>query len=137
MQVLKSLVALLGKPVFRLMLLLCSFVASAQHSNVVISTAANANGSWVLSGSTYTFTPTADNAVINNVTLQTYLRNYSVEIKTSRAAGTQVGSVVFDVGVSADKNSSSAAALVFTITSGGEVQFNASLSLRNPNYSYN
>jgi autotransporter-associated beta strand protein len=136
MQVLKSLVALLGKPVFRLILLLCSFVATAQHSNVVISTAANANGSWTNSGGTYTFTPTADNAVINNVTLQSYLQNYSVEIKTSRAAGTQVGSVVFDAGVSANKNSSSGSAFIFTITSGGEVQFNSSLSLRNNFYTY-
>ncbi|MHA8081778.1 hypothetical protein VR610_11560, partial [Aquirufa regiilacus] len=83
------------------------------------------------------FTTSADNANINVTDLQNYLRNYSVEIKTARAAGTQVGSVVFDVGVNVDRSSASAAALVFTITSGGEVQFNSTLSLRNPSYSYN
>ncbi|MHA8091955.1 hypothetical protein V7S78_05510, partial [Aquirufa regiilacus] len=119
MRLFQLLFVLFRKPVFRLtgLLWLLVFAATAQHSNVVISTAANANGSWSLAGNTYTFAPTADNAVINNATLQTYLRNYSVEIKTARAAGTQVGSVVFDVGVSVDRSSASAAALVFTVTS--------------------
>ena len=68
MRLFQLLFAELRKSVFRLMglLWLLVFVAQAQHSNVVISTAANANGSWSYSGSTYTFTPTADNAVINN-----------------------------------------------------------------------
>ncbi len=131
---LKSLVVLFSKPVFRLMILLCSFMATAQHSNVVISTAANANGSWSLAGNTYTFIPTADNAVINNATLQTYLRNYSVEIKTARAAGTQVGSVVFDAGVSVDKNVGGSSALLFTLNCGGDVLFNNSFRLKSLSY---
>ncbi|MHA8081774.1 hypothetical protein VR610_11530, partial [Aquirufa regiilacus] len=95
------------------------------HSNIRITSVATSNGSWANVGGVYTFTTSADNANINVTDLQNYLRNYSVEIKTARAAGTQVGSVVFDVGVSVDRSSASAAALVFTVTSGGEVQFNS------------
>ncbi|MDT8888342.1 hypothetical protein PQG44_11760, partial [Aquirufa sp. LEPPI-3A] len=102
-----------------------------------ITANATSNGAWSNVGSVYTFTASADNANILYTELQNYLRNYSVEIKTARAAGTQVGSVVFDAGVSVDRSSASAAALVFTVTSGGEVQFNSTLSLRNPSYSYN
>jgi hypothetical protein len=100
------------------------------HSNIRITSVATGNGSWSLLSNTYTFTPTADNANISVTDLQNYLRSYSVEIKTSRAAGTQVGSVVFDVDVIPNKNSD-AGVFDFTIRSGGEVQFNSNLSLRN------
>ncbi|WP_395785395.1 hypothetical protein, partial [Aquirufa sp.] len=126
------LLAWLSRPVWGLMnmLLLWSFMAEAQHSNVVISTAANANGSWSFASNTYTFIPTADNAVINNVTLQSYLVNYSVEIKTARAGGTQVGSVVFDAGVSMTNGQNTNSLKGLTVTSGGEVQFNSGLTMR-------
>jgi fibronectin-binding autotransporter adhesin len=139
MRFFQLLFALFRKPVFRLtgLLWLLVFAATAQQSNVVISAAANANGSWVLSGTTFTFTPTADNANISVTELQNYLRNYSVEIKTARAAGTQVGSVVFDTPVSVDKNVSGSGGLTFTLNCGGDVLFNHSLSLRNPTYPEN
>ena len=137
MRQLLGLLAWLSKPVLGLMFLLCTFLVEAQHSNIRITSVATSSGSWSLIGSTYVFTPTGDNANLNVTDLQNYLRGNSVEIKTSRAAGTQVGSVVFDVGVSVTKNSSSGSAFVFTINSGGEVQFNASMSLRaNTNYTY-
>lgn len=138
MRLFQSLFALFRKPFFRLtgLLWLLVFVASAQHSNVVISAAATSNGSWSLVSNTYIFTPTADNANISVTDLQNYLRSYSVELKTARAAGTQVGSVVFDVGVSAVKNTD-ASVFDFTIRSGGQVQFNSSLSLRNATRTFN
>ncbi|MDT8887788.1 autotransporter-associated beta strand repeat-containing protein [Aquirufa sp. LEPPI-3A] len=82
----------------------------------------------------YTFTASADNANILYTELQNYLRNYSVEIKTARAAGTQVGSVVFDAGVSVDKNVGGSSALLFTLNCGGDVLFNNSFRLKSLSY---
>ncbi|MFD3395214.1 autotransporter-associated beta strand repeat-containing protein, partial [Aquirufa sp. OSTEICH-129V] len=70
------------------------------HSNVRITSVATSNGAWSYASNTYTFTASADNANILFTELQNYLVNYSVEIKSARVGGTQVGSVVFDAGVS-------------------------------------
>jgi hypothetical protein len=71
------------------MIFLClvSFWANAQHSDVRITSAAsNSNGTWAYAqNGTYTFSPTADNAILSATDLQNKLAAYSsVEIKTAR-----------------------------------------------------
>ncbi|MHA8077353.1 hypothetical protein, partial [Aquirufa sp. TARAVU-A1A] len=87
------------------------------HSNVRITSVATSNGSWANVGGVYTFTSSADNANILYTELQNYLQSYSVEIKSARVGGTQVGSVVFDAGVNMVTGQNTNALKALTITS--------------------
>jgi autotransporter-associated beta strand protein len=117
------------------MIFLClvSFWANAQHSDVRITSAAsNSNGTWAYAqNGTYTFSPTADNAILSATDLQNKLAAYaSVEIKTARTGGTQSGNVTFEAAVTQLNCYYYVNTSTFRITSGGEVQFNANLRLR-------
>lgn len=112
---------------------LLSFAAIAQQSDIRITSASSSsNGSWAYSQSgAYTFSPTADNAILSAVDLQNKLGAYTtVEINTARVGGTQTGNVNVDAAVSQLNFYYYSNSSVFRITCAGELQINANMAIR-------
>ncbi|MCX6182558.1 MAG: T9SS type A sorting domain-containing protein [Bacteroidetes bacterium] len=102
-------------------------------ADVSISTAATANGSWsALSGGVYTFTPSANSAVIINTDIQNRLTGTgftagSITILTAcSGTGSQSGNVTFATGITAATTSTTQ--LTFTITAAGSVTIGSSIT---------
>jgi hypothetical protein len=66
--------------------------------DVTLSTGATSNGSFVVAGSTATFTPTGNSAVLNVNDLGTELASHDVVVGTS-SSGTQSGNITFVAGI--------------------------------------
>lgn len=117
-----------------IVLWLICFNASAQHSNIRITTGASARGSWASVNGNPRFTPSGDDAILNVTDLQTWLANYPfIEINTSRSGGTQAGNVTFEAVFSQPVAFGNAPSKMFSIVAGGNVQFNANFTLK-PRY---
>lgn len=112
---------------------LLSFAAIAQQSDVRITSASSSsNGSWAYnSNGAYTFSPTADNAILSATDLQNKLGAYTtVEINTARVGGTQSGNVNVNAAVSQLNFYYYSKSSVFRITCAGELQINANMAIR-------
>ena len=109
---------------------LCVWHAKGQHANIRIANVASSGGTWAIVNQVNTFTPTADNATISIVDFISKAANgnYSLAINTSRSGGTQPGTVLFDAAISILNQTNILQSL--TINAGGDVSFNANLSMR-------
>ena len=109
------------------------------HANIRITTGATTNGSWSpaygnnTNGTSYTFTPSANNATINATEIQTILnaRYSNVTINTSLNGTTQSGQVDFGVAMNIGWNTSWGGRSL-TINANGEVNVSNALTLGNP-----
>ena len=122
--------------------LLFSSAVFAQHSNIQVTSAATAGGSWTVSGSgtstLYTFTPSADNANIQVSDITSRLigsgtTKGSVKLVTTNGTGTQVGNVNFVVGLTAANSGSSRYSL--SVESGGDIVVDGAISFKGGNNS--
>jgi hypothetical protein len=113
--------------------LLCLYIVwtstayASGNADISISTAATANGSWsALSGGVYTFTPSANSAVILYTEIQDRLTGNGVTagnvtiVTACSGAGSQTGDVTHStVGITAATTSTTK--LTFTITAAGSI----------------
>jgi autotransporter-associated beta strand protein len=103
-------------------------VNPTSFSNVILSTATPSNGVWsALTGGVHTFTPNADNAILNVVEVQTKLATGDVSVLTSNGSGTQSGAIIVTGALSASNASASARKL--TLTARGTVNVFAGMTL--------
>lgn len=124
----QSVVFLTFKSIIVFLFLISSLkVFAAGNANVTISSGATANGSFSLSGGTYTFTPSADNAVVNITTLTGYLTGGSnVTILTAcSGSGSQSGNVTISGAITAALT----AQKTFTITAAGTITVSNAVNL--------
>ncbi len=115
-----------------ILMFMVSYQVVSQHSNIRISTGATSRGVWVSGNyNVYRFTPTADDAVLNVIELQTLLEGRSsIELNTARTGGNQAGNIIFESDLSQPNAKSISANKLINIVAGGNVQFNANLTLR-------
>ena len=120
--------------VFTIILFGTVLVGFGQRSNLTIGTAATSGGSWSptynsASNTTYTFTPSSNNATINVTEIVTLLRDrYSnVTITTTCASCTQVGQVDFATALTTTNNGNGNRTL--TVNGGGDVNISNAITL--------
>ncbi|WP_377984086.1 beta strand repeat-containing protein [Aquirufa avitistagni] len=103
-------------------------VKPTSFSNVILSTATPSNGVWsALTGGVHTFTPNADNAILNVVEVQTKLATGDVSVLTSNGSGTQSGAIIVTGALSA--SNASAVARKLMMTARGTVNVFAAMTL--------
>ena len=107
----------------------------SQNSNIQISSAATSNGSWSggIAGP-YTFTPIADNAVVNTADIQNRLIGTgftanNVTIVTARAGSGQPGNVTMALGATITAATTTATQHTFSINAGGSISIGQAINL--------
>jgi autotransporter-associated beta strand protein len=104
------------------------------HTNVRIINGTTSNGTWALVSGVQTFTPTADNATINYLDIESRLNSSNVTILTARAAGTQAGHVFIDQAIT--RNNTNGNPYTFRITAGGDINLNQAIAFTATLYYY-
>jgi len=98
------------------------------YSNVILSTATPSNGVWsALVGGVHTFTPNADNAILNVAEVQAKLATGDVSVVTSNGSGTQSGAIIVTGALSVSNATVTARKL--TMTARGTVNVFAAMTL--------
>lgn len=95
--------------------------------NIRVSNEPTFNGSWLLSGTTNTFSASEENANINFLELQSRLGTTNVILNTAFASGGQAGAILFDEPIVVTNNNSTVRA--FTVTASRDIHVNQSLAL--------
>ncbi|MFN5332621.1 MAG: beta strand repeat-containing protein, partial [Bacteroidota bacterium] len=104
------------------------------HSNVQVTTLATAGGSWsALTGGTYTFTPSADNANINVTDIQNrilgsgFTRGNVTIVTANSTGGTQVGNVNIATSITALNPNNNLTS--FTVIANGDINVSSAINL--------
>ncbi len=129
-------------------ILICSMntlFALTNHRNVDITSSASSNGGWTFASSTYTWTPSANNSVVNTTDIVACLLGSntalggdnalnsqtngaaSVTILTANAGGNQTGDLTISQGITAA--TTNATQMTFTITAAGSITVNNTVIL--------
>lgn len=106
-------------------------IFASGNADVVISSAATANGSWAYSAPNYTFTPSANSAVIINTDIQNRLLGSGfpagnvIILTACSGSGSQTG----DVTTSTTITAAASAAKTLTITAAGSITISNAINL--------
>jgi len=111
---------------------------NAQNSNISIISGSTSGGTWsplissLNTGTTYTFTPNADNATVSKTELDDLLRvkNSNVIINTACASCTQAGQIDLSVAFSTYNQNGPASSRALTLNAGSDVNIANSIAMR-------
>lgn len=123
------------------LLILFAFITlelNAQNSNISIISGSTSGGTWsplissLNTGSTYTFTPNADNATVSKTELDDLLRvkNSNVIINTACASCMQVGQIDLSAAFSTSNQTGPTSNRTFTLNAGSDVNIANSMTMR-------
>ncbi len=115
-----------------------TFQLNAQNSNISIISGSTSGGTWsplissLNTGTTYTFTPNADNATVSKTELDDLLRvkNSHVIINTACASCTQAGQIDLSVAFSTYNQNGPASSRTLTMNAGSDVNIANSIAMR-------
>jgi len=117
---------------------LITFQLNAQNSNISIISGSTSGGTWsplissLNTGTTYTFTPNADNAAVSKTELDDLLRvkNSNVIINTACASCTQAGQIDLSVAFSTSNQTGPTSNRTLTLNAGSDVNIANSMAMR-------
>jgi len=123
------------------LILLFAFITlqlNAQHSNLSLISGTTSGGTWsplissLSTGTTYTFTPSTDNAKVSLTEVDNLLRvkNSNVIINTACASCTQAGQIDLSVAFSTYNQNGPASSRTLTMNAGSDVNIANSMAMR-------